>query len=233
MKNTKIFSALTAFIVAILGVSSVFASGEYLPDVENVVATPVVGGIQLAWDSVAGANQYTLYYGRTSINPDGASYEKSILLVIVTNYLLTGLTPETKYYIAVAADDSTGSRLGSFNYSEEVSVTTLSEQPVAVEPTPAIVEPTPPAVIEPIPAVDPLASITTQSEITAIPTLETTESITEISAPVEDLVGQKFNASGEVEPSTAPEDLPKSGPELALVFLVSGAGTYLWRKYRK
>ncbi len=233
MKNTKIFSALAAFALTAFAILPAFAAGEYLPDVENVTATVASGGIQITWNAVAGADQYTLYYGTTSINTDGATYEKSVLLDNVTRYLLTGLTPATKYYIAVAADDSTGSKFGSYNYSEEISITT----PAASGATTTTTTTTDPTTTtgsgssNPAPVVDPLAE-TTSTPPTAEPTINPTP-VSETEPTAENIAGQKFSASGEVEPSTEPKDLPKSGPELAIVFLMSGTGTYLWRKYRK
>lgn len=235
MKNTKIFSTLAAFALTAFAILPAFAAGEYLPDVENVTATVVSGGIQITWDAVAGADQYTLYYGTTSINTDGATYEENVLLDDVTQYLLTGLTPETKYYLAVAADDSTGSKFGSYNYSEEISVTTPATSGATTTTTSSTTTTTTnPSSVTPDPVVDPLAD-TTSTPPAAQPTIDPapvseTEPVIETAA---DIAGQKFSASGEIEPSTEPQDLPKSGPELAIVFLMSGTGTYLWRKYRK
>ena len=189
--------------------SPALAADEYLPDVENVAAVLVDEGVQITWDAVEGADQYTLYYGTESISIDGASYENSLLLGNVVEYTVAGLDPETTYYFAVAADDSTGAYLGSFNYSEEVSITTLAAEipvdPAAEESSEPVVDPAAESSIEP-------------------------ENDTPADS-VEELVGGELYPAAE-ESTTPPENLPKSGPATAAAFLISGAGAYLWRKYR-
>ncbi|MCF7845637.1 MAG: fibronectin type III domain-containing protein [Candidatus Peribacteraceae bacterium] len=216
MQKTKILSAVAA-IALMLGLTlpSALAANEYLPDVENVAAEVVTDGIQITWDAVAGADQYTLYYGTESISVDGASYENSLILGEVVEHTVTDLDPATTYYFAVAADDSTGTYLGSFNYSEEVSATTL-ETEILVDPA-----------AEDEPVVDPAAENPTiepepEEEVISEPEVD----------PVEELVGGELYPAAE-EPSAPPENLPKSGPATAVAMLMSGTGAYFWRKYRK
>ncbi|MFH0834471.1 MAG: fibronectin type III domain-containing protein [Patescibacteria group bacterium] len=214
--QTKIFSSLAAVVLTALTAASAFAAGEYLPDVENVAAALADNGAKITWDAVTGADQYTLYYGTTSIATDGASYENSTLLGNVTEYTLTDLTPETTYYFAVAADDSTGKYLGSFNYSQEVSITTGVATTSASQPT------------APDPVVDPAAASITPEPVATEPTPSETNPTSD---PVNDLVGGELYPSGSNEQTPPPVNLPKSGPEAAVALLLSGTGTYFWRRY--
>ena len=148
-------------------------------------------------DLVDGADSYTIYYGTQSISEDGASYENNILLGNVNEHILEHLVPDIMYYFAVAADDSTGTYLGSYNYSEEIST-------IAGE-------------IDQIPEEDPIN--------VEIPEEETTLEV-ELSV-LEDLLEDKHTSA------TEPTSLPQSGPVTTALALVSGAGAYFWRKFRK
>jgi len=194
MKN-KILSVVAGLVLATAFTAPAFAADEqFLPDVENLTAEVVAGGVYLTWDAVAGADSYTIYYGTQSISEDGASYENSILLGDELEYTVEDLLSETTYYFAAAADDSTGVMFGSYNYSEEVSATTLAEDaPIVEEP---IVEE--PVVEEPV-------------------------------VPLEDI---KFVPEEEPQLPAA-EELPQSGPATAALMLISTAGAYAYRRFRK
>jgi len=148
MQKTKIIFAVASFVLTLaLAVPLTLAEDQYLPDVENVTGESIPGGAKLTWNPVEGADSYTIYYGIQSISEDGASYENNILLGNVNEYTLEDLTPGITYYFAAAADDSTGTYLGSYNYSEEISVVAdeivqvPAEEPVNVEiPEPEVEE---------------------------------------------------------------------------------------------
>jgi hypothetical protein len=95
----------------------------YLNDVQGVSATPVSGGVRIAWQSVENADEYTIYFGTKSMANDIGYYEKDKVVGDVTEYVIKDLSPNTTYYFTVGADDSTGTYKGSYNHSEEVSAT--------------------------------------------------------------------------------------------------------------
>jgi hypothetical protein len=198
MKN-KIFSAVAslAFVIAML-TPFALAADQTLPDVENLVAEALSdGGIKLTWDTVTGADSYTIYYGVQSISEDGASYENDVLLGNVTTHTVTGLISGTTYYFSAAADDSTGTYLGSYNYSEEVSAIAM----ISVDDT---------TIIPDVPADDPL----------------NTPSVLDV------FFGEDHPASDEPA-APAPTSLPQSGPATAALVLVSGLGSFIYRKFKK
>ncbi|MFH1546686.1 MAG: fibronectin type III domain-containing protein [Patescibacteria group bacterium] len=210
MQKTKIIFALTSFVLTLAFTASLtLAEDQYLPDVENLAGEPIPGGAKLTWNPVEGADSYTIYYGIQSISEDGASYENKILLGSVNEYTLEGLMPSITYYFSVAADDSTGTYLGSYNYSEEISVVAgEAEEPENPDPE------------EPVDVEDPdLENIEEDPEEEVILDVE-------LSA-LEDLLG------GDEYTSADPESLPQSGPATAALALVSGAGAYFWRRFRK
>ncbi len=212
MQKIKIISVCASFFLSlILAVPLTLAEDQYLPDVENIAGESISGGVKLMWDLVEGADSYTIYYGIQSISEDGANYENNILLGNVNEYALEDLMPDIVYYFAVAADDSTGTYLGSYNYSEEISAVAGSiEEPLVLE------EPVeePPVLEEPV---------------EEPPVLEEPEEI-DISA-LEALLRDGHTSAG--ESAADPENLPQSGPATAALALVSSAGAYFWRKFRK
>ncbi len=226
MKNTKLLSAATSIALAIALVAPVvLAEDQILPDVENLIVEAVPSGAHLIWDPVAGADGYTIYYGIQSISEDGASYENDILLGDVTEYTINELTPGVTYYFSAAADDTTGTYLGSYNYSEEVSVVAGDAVVVPVDPDPVV-----PIIPEEAPVVDlvdpdPVAPIIPEEALVVDP-VDPVDSVvdTEPSFPA---------ADDESVPTPEPESLPQSGPATAAVALVSSAGAYFWRKFRK
>jgi hypothetical protein len=60
--------------------------------------------IELSWDTVAGADNYTLYWTDTGVFSQGGS----IVVGNVTQYTHSGLTNGTKYYYRVTANNSQG-----------------------------------------------------------------------------------------------------------------------------
>ena len=70
------------------------------------------GQLKLAWDAVAGATGYRLYYGTSSGN-----YASNVDAQNQTSATLTGLTDGARYYLAVKAYNSTTTS----NFSNEVS----------------------------------------------------------------------------------------------------------------
>ncbi len=127
---------------------------RYLPDVGDVVATASVESVILNWQAVAGADSYTVYYGADSVATDGGIYENSIAVENTTQYEVAQLVADTTYYFAVAAEDSTGTMLGSPNYSAEVSATPTIETAVGNTTTPIVdpVAPTKEPLLEAAPA---------------------------------------------------------------------------------
>jgi hypothetical protein len=121
MQNTKtITSTLTGILVAFaLVLNPVLAqtAGNNLPDVTGVTATPIENGVTLTWQPVEGADSYSVYYDTKSVQTDGGMYANVVVVDNVTRYEATSLTAGTTYYFAVAAEDSTGTLLGSANYS--------------------------------------------------------------------------------------------------------------------
>ncbi len=207
MQKTKILSVVTSLALAITLSTSVFAEDQFIPDVENLVAEVVESGIKLMWDPVDGADSYTVYYGTQSISEDGASYENDVLLGNVTEYTVEDLIAGVTYYFSAAADDSTGTYLGSYNYSEEVSATT-SEIVVPVD--------------DPVEPIEP-----------AEPTMPVEIVVPEVDPIVEELIENIYPSASEPTPTTTLESLPQSGPATAMLVLISGTGAYFYRKFRK
>ncbi len=198
MKN-KIFSAAAslALVVAMLAPFAL-AEDQTLPDVENLVAEALSdGGVKLTWDAVTGADSYTIYYGVQSISEDGASYENDVLLGNVTTHTITGLISGTTYYFSAAADDSTGTYLGSYNYSEEVSAIAM----ISVD------------------------------EATIIPGISADDLLDTPSAL--DVFLEEDHPASEEPADPDPTSLPKSGPATAALILVSGLGSFVYRKFKK
>ncbi|MCF7836372.1 fibronectin type III domain-containing protein [Candidatus Gracilibacteria bacterium] len=197
MKN-KILSAAASFALVVAMLTPfALAADQTLPDVENLVAEALPDGtIKLTWDAVTGADSYTIYYGLQSISEDGSSYENDVLLGNVTTYTVENLTPDTTYYFSAAADDSKGTYLGSYNYSEEVSA----------KATTTVVAPEPPVFTPVTPPIAPSAL---------------------------DIFLEDDHPSS-AEPATpAPTSLPQSGPATAALVLVSGLGSFVYRKFKK
>lgn len=206
MTKTKLCSVFASIMLAFtLGLSGVIAAedegeAQYLPDVENLAGTAIPGGATLSWGAVDGADLYTIYYGTQSVQEDGGSYAEQVLVEEVTTHDITDLVVGTTYYFAVAADDSTGAYLGSYNYSDEVTVTVIE---AAAEPEP-----------EPIVAEDPVVE---DHEAAAEP-------------EPEPIVEPEPVIEPEPVVEAEPESLPQSGPLAGVLVLASAAGAYVWRK---
>ena len=182
------------------------AEGEYLPDVENLAAEVVSNSIILNWDTVAGADSYTVYYDTLGVEENSGNYENQILVENATEYTPTDIAPEVLYYFSIAAEDSTGQFLGSYNFSNEVMVT-----------SPAIAEEEIEEIIEP-----PVEEVVMEEEIEEIiePPMEE-----EIKEPTDDI-----HAAAETEAES--RSLPESGPEVALILAISGIGAYIWKRQK-
>jgi len=205
MQNKKLLSVVASLALAASLAVPVSAADEFLPDVANVSATSVPEGIKISWDAVENADRYTIYYGSNSVVEDGGSYEENITVSDMTEHTVENLLADTIYYFAVAADDSTGIYLGSYNYSNEVS--TIAGEAVA-NPDP---DPDPD---EDLPVVD--TDEITSETIVALPEDEEED---EATLPEDE----------EEDEAT----LPDSGPATAAVLIASAGGAYFYRKLRK
>lgn len=235
MKNKVLAAVATSTIALALLAPLAFAVDQYLPDVSNLQAEALPESVKLSWDAVQGADSYTIYYGTQSISQDGASYEQDILVGDVTTYTVENLDAGVEYFFAAAADDSTGVYLGSYNYSEEVSA--IPEiAPVADDP-----------IVDPVISTDPVSPTTTESGtdpfagfVDAPAELETVDDPMDIlnqmnqpSSELEMLMQNESEHMAATEPSQTVNSLPQSGPATAVVALMSAAGAYAWRKFRK
>ena len=77
-----------------------------------VSETSLAGQLKLAWDAVANATGYRLYYGASSGN-----YSSSVDAQNQTSATVSGLTDGARYYFAAKAYNSTTTS----NFSNEVS----------------------------------------------------------------------------------------------------------------
>jgi hypothetical protein len=142
--NLSLAIGLVALLLPFSSIASAQAA-DYLLDVTNVTVTPGEGSVQVAWDAVDGADSYTIYYGDNSVAVDGGTYANELITPNVTTYEVAGLTGGVEYFFAVAAEDTRGLKLGSANYSNEVSATptakaVVTEPAPITEETPAVVD---------------------------------------------------------------------------------------------
>lgn len=193
------------------------AADEFLADVENLTATAIAEGVSLSWDAVENADSYTIYRGTTSVAEDAGEYDEQVVVDNITTYDITGLTPGTTYYFAIAAEDSTGTYKGSENYSGETSAVPLEAEPVVEDP-----------IIEEDPTTEDDSSTVDESNDTGYDPSEFEDYAAAGSEG--EYVNPEIN-----EPTTegSEDELPASGPGLALVLIASASGTYFWRKLRK
>jgi hypothetical protein len=212
MKNKTLFAIMSCTLAfAMLAPLTLAEEDQYLPDVENLTTEALPGAIKFTWDPVQGADKYTVYYGAQSISEDGANYENDVLLENVTEYIAQNLVFGTTYYFAVAADDSTGAYMGSYNYSEEVSAVPL--EAVAVEPPEDLLTPAP-FIPDNLPADELVEPVAVLDESTTI---------------MDILSEDNMHAAA----ATAPESLPQSGPATAGLILISSLGAFVYRKFKK
>lgn len=222
-----------------------------LPDVANLHGEPIINGVILTWNPVVNANMYTIYYSQNSVVRSDQSYENQVMVEATNTHTITNLIGGTKYYFAVAAEDSTGKYLGSYNYSNEVELTPL------LAPQGQIVPPAAPVIIQPVVG-DVLGAIETVpvSNATPVPglpepvqvdprTLEPVTTPAVISTPVAPpvapapvvapVVTPVVTAATKTTTTTAPSKgaLPGSGPELLVVFGISAVGTLLMKRKQK
>ncbi len=97
---------------------------------EGVVATAGDGEVTLAWDAVAGAASYNVYYGTSSGVTTASGTE---LPGVSSGDAVTGLSNGTTYYFIVTAVSTGGESTGS----SEVSATPVDQQAPTVSATPA------------------------------------------------------------------------------------------------
>lgn len=151
--NSESDTATTTDSVA---AASIEETKTYLADITDLQAVAGEENVHLSWSQVADADSYTVYYGTSSISADGGSYANETVVGDVSEYAIVGLTTDTTYYFAIAAEDSTGNHYGSANYSNEASAT-----PVAIGAN--MTEETVP-VSEEIPAMEDSVTVTETTE---------------------------------------------------------------------
>ena len=93
----------------------------------------LAGQLKLAWDAVANATGYRVYYGASSGN-----YSSSVDARNQTSATVSGLTDGARYYLAVKAYNSTTTS----NFSNEVSAVVPASSGTS---NPFIPDTTPPA----------------------------------------------------------------------------------------
>jgi len=200
-------TALSAVLFA-FGLSADYSSAaetaatNYLPDVTNLVGVAGSGSVALSWDAVANANLYTIYYGKTSVSAAGGTYESQATSE-TNGFVVRNLTPDTPYFFAIAAEDTTGTYAGSYNYSNEVPVTPLANPSETTEVVTVVGDNVTPA----------------ETTLPAAPTTATTTK-TETTTP----------AKTETVSEKQEEKLPQSGPVANLVFGFSIVAAFLWVK---
>jgi Fibronectin type III domain len=89
------------------------------------------GQLKLAWDPVANATGYRLYYGTSSGN-----YSSSVDAQNQTIVTVSGLTDGARYYLAVKAYDSTTTSNFSNEVSGVVPASSATSSPFGVDTTP-------------------------------------------------------------------------------------------------
>jgi cysteine-rich repeat protein len=131
IKTMKTYTkrSLIALIAAAMFAIPTFAAGEP-ENVTGLAATPVdATSVGLTWNSAKDAegglvNHYRIYYGATSVQTagEGDYASETDTSNNNTNYVVTGLAPNTTYYFSVTAIDSKSVESGA--YSLEASATT-------------------------------------------------------------------------------------------------------------
>ena len=121
----KIFSTvLLSLMFAAISLPAYAADEEMPSDVENFAGTPLNGAANLTWDSSTddtGVAGYQLHYGDNAITMTGETYDTSVDVGNVTEYMVTELENGTTYYFSVIAyDDATNE---SAHWAKEISLT--------------------------------------------------------------------------------------------------------------
>jgi hypothetical protein len=93
----------------------------------NLAATPGVGQVALTWNAVAGATNYTVWYGTTSGGPYPTKKNSTVASTTVTS-----LANGTNYYFVVTATDPNGPSA----ISAQVSATPTNPAPVVALSSP-------------------------------------------------------------------------------------------------
>lgn len=180
------------------------AEANQLADVKNVQATAGEASITLSWDAVPGADSYTVYYDTVSVGSTSQSY-KNETTAKEPKITLDKLTAGTKYYFAVAAEDSTGKKLGSANFSTEVSAT----------PT------------EPLHGA---AGVASSSDVAdSLSALE--DKSPAVTEPAGSTGSEPAPVAAETSSEPKPANLPKSGPEVALLGLAAAGFAAVRRRF--
>jgi fibronectin type 3 domain-containing protein len=89
------------------------------------------GQLKLAWDPVANATGYRLYYGTSSGNHSSSVDAKNQTIVT-----MSGLTDGVRYYFVVTAYDSTTTSNFSNEVSGVVPASSATSSPFGVDTTP-------------------------------------------------------------------------------------------------
>lgn len=121
----SLFSVLGVVSITVLLASPAFAQDAESPtDVENFQGETYNGAVKLTWDAVTddtGVEGYYVHYGLATVDEPGESYDEFVDTGNVTEYLLTGLTNDTEYFLSVVAFDAEGNE--SLRWAEEISLT--------------------------------------------------------------------------------------------------------------
>jgi len=132
MKTNTKKSLIALAIAAVLAIPSALAVGEPQNVAGLTASTIDQNSIGLSWNTAKDASDglvdhYKVYYGTTSVQTAGSGEYDSMVDTLNndTNYVATGLTPDTTYYFSVTAIDS--GDLESESYSIEANATTTAE----------------------------------------------------------------------------------------------------------
>ncbi|HSD54649.1 MAG TPA: fibronectin type III domain-containing protein [Burkholderiales bacterium] len=91
----------------------------------------LAGQLKLAWDAVANATGYRLYYGASSRN-----YSSSVDVQNQTSATVSGLTDGARYYVAVKAYNNTTTSSFSNEVSAVVPASSGTSNPFIPDTTP-------------------------------------------------------------------------------------------------
>jgi len=225
MKNKTLSVIASCILLFATSVPLTLAADfQHISDVENLSAEALLdaNSVRLTWDAVADADRYTIYYGTQSISDNSAGYENDILVENVTTYTVEDLDPGTKYYFAVAADDSTGTYFGSYSYSKEKEVE-VEVSMIITDDSLGLGE------LE----ISEALIAETEEVLTADSTDSLNTPLGDTPSSLDTLLEDYHPAASINEPAELVEELPQSGPATAALVFTSGIGAYFWRKFKK
>lgn len=124
MNLTKnIFKTIIATALTIAFTANALAAGILPSDVEGLTAEAGDKKITIKWDAATSENseitKYMVFQGTKSVQTASDRYDKRYDVGNVTEYEVTGLENDTRYYYTVIAFDAAGEH--SENYSNEIS----------------------------------------------------------------------------------------------------------------